>query len=1103
MQTNKRRESFQRALRERDGTLADLYEAGLRLIEGEYFPGRAPLVAHVVRELRRGLPSVFARTPAPPHLDHHGRLEQIYSDWEGVRSTIPPDTQLMAADATVSIPLHLAKSLDDLIRDDANVAPTLRRRFLEMCATATSESISWSGNESLASRWVKIRAESLAHLGSRKDADERAVGLFNQLEEIALKIFEYAPQREERIKELARQATPENVADALGELVTLHDSFTFFQELKNPALLEVLRTAKALSIPEDNPPIYWPPADYLSNVAAAEPAQVAAILIEIKTRMPGTIRSLFSVALKLSDSQMIKVARKATWIHNPIGIAFLEQFIDLIERLVNADESDLAFDLSKALLRLKQEPGLSDVPGFDHPRAASVIERDWYGRILERLLPILMKADNRKTLALLADMLERAIHLEEYDKHDLAGAWYQNMVTGSPHHDVKSELTDALLKAAIESSRDHLDEVLRFLDERSSRTRLYRRMWLAVVVRNGSLADAQVVLRNEELWRENGAEHLALVERFYKNLPAEEREAVAQIAISANEDSMRQYFQALGRTAEEIESWVPANIASRFGTALDGVPEPTLSRLKGAQAAAAPPAERRIPDFDALSAMSPADVIGELRSWPAQLDTPWDPAWQIGSAVRLLLERNGSQWLADINSLIQMPDYFWGWALFGLQSYRRSGAECDDQAVFVTVEAALKRAHAIVSADADGPAIARHIAQPAGLLLADIAKDVASADDLSRILALAKALADLPAMESSTESPPSPWSAPDAALGQAQGLAVVIAGELLLKAHRNDLDSSGVAALYDALASSRSVAVRGALGQFFSWFATVHSAKAQDWPDRIFLSDDENLNRAAWSGYVLFSEVNHTSYKLLRNAYVRRMADLASAQDENSDLTTGHDSVTGRRVQESTMWHIWVLFANRVETLEDPNSLPSQLFNADSILIAALMRKVAHSLRAGESEQSQMVNEQAVALWEKVRSLISEGRMSAQVLSALPAWAKAAALSVEWRFGQIEDITVAADEVHFSDAWDLVQALVDLAATDRLRSVRILERLARTAHTGFLIPIQMYAGPLLRMAVNGDDDEAHLARAINSVLVTNHRPDLLAASNDDASLESK
>jgi len=1006
---------------------------------------------------------------------------------------MPPDSQLVAPDATVSVPLHLAKSLDSLITDDANVTPTLRRRFLEMCATATSESISWSGNETLASRWVKIRAEGLAHLGSRRDADERAVGLFNELEEIALKIFEYAPQREERIKELARQATVKNVADALGELVTLHDSFTFFQELKDPTLLQALLAAEVFSIPEVSPPIYWPPAEYLSNVACAEPAQVAAILIAIRTRMPGTIRSLFGAALKLSDSELTNVAKKASWVRSPIVIAFLEQYIDMVERLVNANQSDLAFDLAKELLCLKQESGLSQIPGFDHPHAVSVIERDWYGRILERLPRVLVKADTLKTLTLLADTLEQAIHLEEYDKHDLAGAWYQDMVAGSPHYDAKSELTDALLKVALESSHNLLDLVLRFLEGRSSRTRLYRRIWLAVIVRNGSLTEAKAVLGNEELWRQNGTEHVALVERFYKDLSIEERQAVAQIAVLANEDSMRQYFHAHGRPAEEIESWVSANIASRFGTALDEVPEPTLSRLKNAQVAAAPPPERRVPDFDILSAMSHAAVIDELRSWPARLDMPWDPTWQIGGALRLLFERNGSEWLTDIEWIAKMPDYFWGWALFGLQSYRKTGAECNDRAALAAVQAALVRAQMIGREEPDGPVIARSIAQPAGLLLADIAKDVGSAGDLSSILTLARMLAELPPVVSGSESQPSPWSAPDAALGQAQGIAVIIAGELLLKAHNHDLDSSGVAALYDSLASSRSVAVRGALGQFFSWFATVNIAKAQDWADQIFLSDDENLNRAAWSGYVLFSEVNQTSYRLLRNAYVRRSADLASAQDEKGDLTTGSDSVAGRRVQESTMWHIWVLFANRVETHDDPNSLPSQLFKADPILIAALMRKVAHSLRVGESDQSRMVNEQAVALWEKARALISEGKVSKRILSALPAWAKTDALPAQWRFAQIEEVIVGPDDVHFSDDWDLIEALVGLAASDRPRSLRMLERLSRTAHVGFLIPIQMYAEPLLRMAVTGDDDEAHLARAINSVLVTNHRPDLLAA----------
>ena len=85
----------------------------------------------------------------------------------------------------------------------------------------------------------------------------------------------------------------------------------------------------------------------------------------------------------------------------------------------------------------------------------------------------------------------------------------------------------------------------------------------------------------------------------------------------------------------------------------------------------------------------------------------------------------------------------------------------------------------------------------------------------------------------------------------------------------------------------------------------------------------------------------------------------------------------------------------------------------------------------------------------------------------------------------------------FSAADDLVEGLIDIASVERKRELRLLERLAKATQIDALVTLELNAGPLLREAVRGDAEEAHLARRINSVLVTNNRPDLLA--EDDTS----
>jgi ankyrin repeat protein len=52
----RRRTSFLRAIRQQDDAVAELYLAGLQLVGDNAFPGRAPLIAHVVRELLNNIP---------------------------------------------------------------------------------------------------------------------------------------------------------------------------------------------------------------------------------------------------------------------------------------------------------------------------------------------------------------------------------------------------------------------------------------------------------------------------------------------------------------------------------------------------------------------------------------------------------------------------------------------------------------------------------------------------------------------------------------------------------------------------------------------------------------------------------------------------------------------------------------------------------------------------------------------------------------------------------------------------------------------------------------------------------------------------------------
>ena len=135
-----------------------------------------------------------------------------------------------------------------------------------------------------------------------------------------------------------------------------------------------------------------------------------------------------------------------------------------------------------------------------------------------------------------------------------------------------------------------------------------------------------------------------------------------------------------------------------------------------------------------------------------------------------------------------------------------------------------------------------------------------------------------------------------------------------------------------------------------------------------------------------------------------------------------------------------------------------------------------------------MINTEAVHLWDAVKERVIAGDLKPQTLSALPLWLKSP-LFKEWRFAEAE--AVFTSDYLIRNGWSLVSAFVDLARLDRPRALRLLEKLAQSGSMSAHVGIQMDAVDLLRDSVRGDEDEQHLARSINSILVNNGQPDLL------------
>lgn len=1077
-----RRNAFLSAVRPRAPVVAQAYEAGRILIQGN-IPARAMLLAHIVRELRNRLPDAFG-APTRDRLHYAQRLAGIRPLWTSIAERLVGPSSM---ETTLVIPVEAAQPVWRLLEDDAAVSEHIKARFLHMCAVATGEMIPWSGNKRLADEWAAIQVEGIAHSGTSQDADRDAIQAFETLESILLRLFEYAPKREARIRSLARVAAPDNVREHLRELYTLHDVDTYYGELANPQVFDALNEERAFLLSETTTYNYWPQGAYLQRIAPERPDKVAGVLRSLKIAAPpGITRQLFLIALALDQGWFVKVMKAARWARAGVDISFLGPLGQALSRLAALRQEAPLFGIARSLFRFKAEPGRPGLYSFDRPRATP-IAGSTFESVLETVPVILATVDPVRALKFLMSSLDEVVVLEGFNQYEHFGFWFTDFMSDdTPRYDIKAQLTGAIYDAARAIALENLTVAVAVLDGSTKNTLLYRRMADAIVAHHGSDADAATRISDLADWT-HGAETRALIERGFARLAPEQRLDLFRKMRETQRSSIASALTDQGRDLSDVDALVDAALIRILGSAIVLLPEPFASRLTAAQRVENAESTARAPDVEALEQISTAAVGTELERW---LPVPADPLsvpWSIGGVVRIYIERNAATWLATPSLFETIPPYYLGWALNGLDTARRVPGPFDSRVVAVAISA-LRRAATAAGLGSDGGRdVAGNIAQNAGVLLVEEAGKVSTLDDVNRVLDGVRGLVQI--VLPITYEVRSPWSAPSYDRSDPMSLAVHVIGALLRVSHNHGLDATAVRDAYDQLLHTNLLSVRAALGRFFSWFATKYPDNGADWAQRLFFSGNDGANRATWAGFVSFSAPSGTTHRLLRDAYVARIAEFATDTVEGEH----RDPDAMRNIRARTYWHVWVLLANSIEKLDEPASLARQAVDSLSDFdVGEWLREIGESLnREGNDEPArrERVFASAIALWEWVEKQVEDGRRSGDVLRALPEWL-GSPLPSDWRFYKIEALATLPRS-RPRDPWKVVKALVDLATENRRRSLTSLARLLEPPRMETLMAIQQFAGSMLVDAIGGDPEEQHLARQIDSILVTNHRPSLL------------
>jgi hypothetical protein len=203
----------------------------------------------------------------------------------------------------------------------------------------------------------------------------------------------------------------------------------FFRTVKNPKWLPILRDAGFFALPVDilkHPDgavscPSWPQTEYLKECAADQPEDITAILLAAPITDNARVQQEFvEVALQLpaqNAAQLVPKAKK--WIQGPYHtITNLPlKLAELVAKLAMEGQSSSAFTLAKAILDvrvdekelLRQEKAL----GYSFPPKPDSYVREYvYKEMLSKCRVGLEAADSDRYLALLCEMLNKALRLE-------------------------------------------------------------------------------------------------------------------------------------------------------------------------------------------------------------------------------------------------------------------------------------------------------------------------------------------------------------------------------------------------------------------------------------------------------------------------------------------------------------------------------------------------------------------------------------------------------------------------------------------------------------------------------------------------------------------
>ena len=266
--------------------------------------------------------------------------------------------------------------------------------------------------------------------------------------------------------------TDEQIERAVSLLGRHQQRRYFFDRLENPEWLAPLRKRGVFSQPpqavvDESGTTYppWPESKYLMRMVSEMPQLVSDIILELPDTNNALVHlDLIDAAMGLPPDLAAKwAAKEANWLQrNPEAFFPLpDRFGDLLVRLAQTGHLETSLQFARALLNLLPDvraPTSEDSLLSPEPRTRF---DDWeYYEILRTHVPLVVRAGGVPALAMLSDLLEKAIELSRRGNapstwEDYSFVWRPSIEVGEenlpgPYGGIKDALVSAVRDAALE-----------------------------------------------------------------------------------------------------------------------------------------------------------------------------------------------------------------------------------------------------------------------------------------------------------------------------------------------------------------------------------------------------------------------------------------------------------------------------------------------------------------------------------------------------------------------------------------------------------------------------------------------------------------------------